>query len=52
MQLTLDLDSEVPIHQQIRDRIVEAIAERQAREGGPLPPRGNSPRISASTSIP
>ncbi|GAB2454090.1 GntR family transcriptional regulator [Streptosporangium sandarakinum] len=37
MQLTLDLDSEVPIYQQIRDRIVEAIARRQAREGDPLP---------------
>lgn len=37
MQLTLDLDSEVPIYQQIRDRIVEAIASRQAREGDPLP---------------
>ncbi|GAA2395703.1 GntR family transcriptional regulator [Nonomuraea africana] len=37
MHLTLDLDSEVPIYQQIRDRIVEAIAERQAREGDPLP---------------
>lgn len=37
MQLTLDLDSEVSIYQQIRDRIVEAIAKRQAREGDPLP---------------
>ncbi|RBQ14642.1 GntR family transcriptional regulator [Spongiactinospora rosea] len=37
MQLTLDLDSEVPIYQQIRDRIVEAIARGQAREGDPLP---------------
>ncbi len=37
MQLTLDLDSEVPIYQQIRDRIVETIARRQAREGDPLP---------------
>jgi DNA-binding transcriptional regulator YhcF (GntR family) len=37
VQLTLDLDSEVPIYQQIRDRIVEAIASRQAREGDPLP---------------
>ncbi|MEV5494749.1 GntR family transcriptional regulator [Nonomuraea fuscirosea] len=37
MQLTLDLDSDVPIYQQIRDRIVEAIAGRQAREGDPLP---------------
>jgi GntR family transcriptional regulator len=37
VQLTLDLDSDVPIYQQIRDRIVEAIAGRQAREGDPLP---------------
>ncbi|MET8053621.1 MULTISPECIES: GntR family transcriptional regulator [unclassified Streptosporangium] len=37
MHLTLDLDSEVPIYQQIRDRVVEAIARRQAREGDPLP---------------
>ncbi len=37
MHLILDLDSEVPIYQQIRDRIVEAIAARQAKEGDPLP---------------
>ncbi|TDE48508.1 GntR family transcriptional regulator [Nonomuraea mesophila] len=37
MQLTLDLDSEVPIYQQIRDRIVEGIARGQACEGDPLP---------------
>ncbi|MEV0584425.1 GntR family transcriptional regulator [Nonomuraea sp. NPDC050310] len=37
MQLTLDLDSEVPIYQQIRDRILQAIARRQAKEGDPLP---------------
>ncbi|MEU6999811.1 GntR family transcriptional regulator [Nonomuraea sp. NPDC046570] len=37
MHLTLDLDSEVPIYQQIRDRIVEAIARGEAREGDPLP---------------
>ncbi|MEU3165194.1 GntR family transcriptional regulator [Streptosporangium sp. NPDC006930] len=37
MHLTLDLDSEIPIYQQIRDRVVEAIARRQAREGDPLP---------------
>ncbi|GAA3713612.1 GntR family transcriptional regulator [Nonomuraea antimicrobica] len=37
MRLTLDLDSETPIYQQIRDRIVEAIARGQAREGDPLP---------------
>jgi GntR family transcriptional regulator len=37
VHLILDLDSEVPIYQQIRDRVVEAIARRQAREGDPLP---------------
>ncbi|MEV6153425.1 GntR family transcriptional regulator [Nonomuraea sp. NPDC052129] len=37
MNLTLDLDSEVPIYQQIRDRIVEAIACGEAVEGDPLP---------------
>ncbi|MEU4571313.1 GntR family transcriptional regulator [Nonomuraea sp. ATR24] len=37
MHLILDLDSEVPIYQQIRDRIVEAIAGREAKEGDPLP---------------
>ncbi|WP_067183448.1 GntR family transcriptional regulator [Microtetraspora niveoalba] len=37
MNLTLDLDSEVPIYQQIRDRIVEAIARGEAEEGDPLP---------------
>ncbi|MGI5214664.1 GntR family transcriptional regulator [Plantactinospora sp. CA-290183] len=37
MHLTLDLDSEVPIYQQIRDRVIEAIARGEAREGDPLP---------------
>ncbi|MEO3791251.1 GntR family transcriptional regulator [Nonomuraea sp. B10E15] len=37
MNLHLDLDSEVPIYQQIRDRIVEAIARGEAVEGDPLP---------------
>jgi GntR family transcriptional regulator len=37
VQLTLDLDSEVPIYQQLRDRIVEAVARGQARAGDPLP---------------
>ncbi|WP_067131276.1 GntR family transcriptional regulator [Microtetraspora malaysiensis] len=37
MNLTLDLDSEVPIYQQIRDRIVEAVARGEAVEGDPLP---------------
>lgn len=35
--LTLDLDSEVPIYQQIRDRIVEAIADDALTEGSALP---------------
>ncbi len=35
--MTLDLDSEVPIYQQIRDRVVEAVARGEAREGDPLP---------------
>lgn len=37
LQLTLDLDSEVPIYQQIRDRILEAIAHGDLKEGDPLP---------------
>ncbi|MCO1582606.1 GntR family transcriptional regulator [Crossiella sp. SN42] len=37
MQLTIDLDSEVPIYQQIRDRIVEAVADGALAEGSPLP---------------
>lgn len=37
MELTLDLDSDVPIYQQIRDRILEAIAGGALSEGDPLP---------------
>jgi GntR family transcriptional regulator len=37
VQLTVDLDSDVPIYQQIRDRVVEAIARGDAKEGDPLP---------------
>ncbi len=37
MIVTLDLTSEVPIYQQIRDRVVEAIAAGDLREGSPLP---------------
>ncbi|MEU9690153.1 GntR family transcriptional regulator [Amycolatopsis japonica] len=37
MLLTLDLDSEVPIYQQIRDRIVEAVADGTLAEGSVLP---------------
>ncbi len=37
MLLTLDLDSEVPIYQQIRDRIVEAIADGVLAEDSALP---------------
>ncbi|KAA2259550.1 GntR family transcriptional regulator [Solihabitans fulvus] len=37
MILSVDLTSEVPIYQQIRDRVVEAIAARALVEGSPLP---------------
>lgn len=37
MILNVDLASEVPIYQQIRDRIVEAIADGVLTEGSPLP---------------
>jgi DNA-binding transcriptional regulator YhcF (GntR family) len=37
VQLLLDLDSEVPIYQQIRDRVVEAIAEGALAPGAGLP---------------
>ncbi|NGY66490.1 GntR family transcriptional regulator [Lentzea sp. NEAU-D13] len=37
MLLTIDLDSETPIYQQIRDRVVEAIATGELRAGDPLP---------------
>ena len=37
MILNVDLASEVPIYQQLRDRIVEAIAEGVLTEGSPLP---------------
>nr|WP_238355038.1 GntR family transcriptional regulator [Kribbella sandramycini] len=35
--ITLDLFSEVPIYQQIRDRVVEAVADGVLREGSQLP---------------
>jgi GntR family transcriptional regulator len=35
--LNVDLASEVPIYQQLRDRIVEAIAEGVLTDGSPLP---------------
>jgi DNA-binding transcriptional regulator YhcF (GntR family) len=35
--LTIDLDSEAPIYQQIRDRVVEAIADGELTEGSALP---------------
>jgi GntR family transcriptional regulator len=35
--LTLDLDSEVPIYQQVRDRVVEAIASGRLAAGDSLP---------------
>ncbi|MDH6125024.1 GntR family transcriptional regulator [Kitasatospora sp. GP82] len=37
MILSIDLSSDVPIYQQIRDRIVEAIASGELVEGSPLP---------------
>lgn len=37
MIIAVDVSSEVPIYQQIRDRVVEAIARRQLAEGDPLP---------------
>ncbi|MFI9270118.1 GntR family transcriptional regulator [Kitasatospora sp. NPDC052896] len=37
MILSLDLTSQVPIYQQIRDRVVEAIATGVLAEGSPLP---------------
>jgi GntR family transcriptional regulator len=37
MLLTVDLASDVPIYQQIRDRIVEAIAAGRIAAGSPLP---------------
>jgi DNA-binding transcriptional regulator YhcF (GntR family) len=35
--ITVDLSSEVPIYQQLRNRIVEAIAEGELVEDSPLP---------------
>jgi GntR family transcriptional regulator len=35
--LNVDLSSEVPIYQQLRDRIVEAIADGVLTQGSPLP---------------
>lgn len=37
MILNVDLASEVPIYQQLRDRIVEAIADGVLADGSPLP---------------
>lgn len=37
MLLTIDLDSDTPIYQQIRDRVVEAVATGGLRAGDPLP---------------
>jgi GntR family transcriptional regulator len=37
VHLTLDLDSEVPIYLQIRDQVVEAIADGELVEGSALP---------------
>ena len=38
MILNVDLVADVPIYQQIRDQIVEAIAHGALTEGSPLPP--------------
>ncbi|SMC98786.1 GntR family transcriptional regulator [Lentzea albidocapillata] len=37
MLLTIDLDSDAPIYQQIRDRVVEAVATGTLKAGDPLP---------------
>jgi GntR family transcriptional regulator len=37
VHLTIELDSEVPIYQQIRDRVIEAIADGELGAGDPLP---------------
>jgi DNA-binding transcriptional regulator YhcF (GntR family) len=37
VNLTLDLHSDVPIYQQIHDRVIEQIAMGEARRGDPLP---------------
>ena len=37
MILNVDLASEVPIYQQLRDQVVEAIADGTLTEGSPLP---------------
>ncbi|WP_035799184.1 GntR family transcriptional regulator [Kitasatospora mediocidica] len=37
MILTIDLSSQIPIYQQIRDRVVEAVATGELAQGSPLP---------------
>ena len=37
MILSVDLTSDVPLYQQIRDRVVEAVADGTLRAGDPLP---------------
>jgi len=37
MIIVVDVGSDVPIYQQLRDRVVEAIAAGTARQGDPLP---------------
>lgn len=37
MILSIDPTSDVPLYQQIRDRVVEAIASGELRKGDPLP---------------
>lgn len=37
MIIVVDLDSETPLYQQIRDRVVEGVADGRLRAGDPLP---------------
>jgi len=52
MILNVDLASELPIYQQLRDQVVEAIADGTLTEAVRCRPPGRSPRISGSTSTP
>lgn len=38
MILVVETDGDVPLYQQLRDRVVEAIARGELRSGDPLPP--------------
>ena len=52
MLLSVEPDGPVPIYQQIRDRIVEAIAGGRQPAGWACPPPGSSRSTWASTSTP